>query len=88
ILLTLILLGKLLEMKAKGRSSEAIKKLMKLQAKTAAVEREGKVQVIPIDEVRTGDIVYVKPGERVPVDGEVIEGHSAIDESMITGESM
>lgn len=88
ILLTLILLGKFLEMKAKGRSSEAIKKLMKLQAKTAAVERDGKVQVIPIDEVLAGDIVYVKPGERVPVDGEVIEGHSAIDESMITGESM
>ncbi|MEC3840004.1 heavy metal translocating P-type ATPase [Bacillus amyloliquefaciens] len=88
ILLTLILLGKFLEMKAKGRSSEAIKKLMKLQAKTAAVERDGKVQVIPIDEVLAGDIVYVKPGERVPVDGEVLEGHSAIDESMITGESM
>ncbi|OCB95147.1 Cu(+) exporting ATPase [Bacillus amyloliquefaciens] len=88
ILLTLILLGKFLEMKAKGRSSEAIKKLMKLQAKTAAVERDGKVQVISIDEVLAGDIVYVKPGERVPVDGEVIEGHSAIDESMITGESM
>ncbi|MBY8911391.1 copper-exporting P-type ATPase CopA [Bacillus sp. YC2] len=88
ILLTLILLGKLLETKAKGRSSEAIKKLMKLQAKTAAVVRDGREQVIPIEEVRTGDIVYVKPGERVPVDGEVIEGHSAIDESMITGESL
>ncbi|MEC1620471.1 copper-exporting P-type ATPase CopA [Bacillus mojavensis] len=88
ILLTLILLGKLFETKAKGRSSDAIKKLMKLQAKTAAVVRDGQEQIIPIDEVAVGDIVHVKPGERIPVDGEVLEGRSAVDESMITGESL
>lgn len=88
ILLTLILLGKLFETKAKGRSSDAIKKLMKLQAKTATVVRDGQEQIIPIDEVLVNDIVYVKPGERIPVDGEVVEGRSAVDESMITGESL
>lgn len=88
ILLTLILLGKRFEAKAKGRSSDAIKKLMKLQAKTATVVRDGQEQVIPIEDVMTGDLVYVKPGERIPVDGEVTEGRSAVDESMITGESI
>ncbi|PRS08443.1 copper-translocating P-type ATPase [Bacillus atrophaeus] len=88
ILLTLILLGKRFEAKAKGRSSDAIKKLMKLQAKTATVVREGQEQIIPIEDVITGDLVYVKPGERIPVDGEVTEGRSAVDESMITGESI
>lgn len=88
ILLTLILLGKLFETKAKGRSSDAIKKLMKLQAKTATVVRDGQERIIPIDEVLANDIVYVKPGERIPVDGEVVEGRSAVDESMITGESL
>ncbi|WP_343311497.1 copper-exporting P-type ATPase CopA [Bacillus atrophaeus] len=88
ILLTLILLGKRFEAKAKGRSSNAIKKLMKLQAKTATVVREGQEQIIPIEDVMTGDLVYVKPGERIPVDGEVTEGRSAVDESMITGESI
>lgn len=88
ILLTLILLGKLFETKAKGRSSDAIKKLMKLQAKTATVVRDGQEQIIPIDEVLVDDVVYVKPGERIPVDGEVVEGRSAVDESMITGESL
>ncbi|MGK9431493.1 copper-exporting P-type ATPase CopA [Bacillus atrophaeus] len=88
ILLTLILLGKRFEAKAKGRSSDAIKKLMKLQAKTATVVRNGQEQVIPIEDVMTGDLVYVKPGERIPVDGEVTEGRSAVDESMITGESI
>lgn len=88
ILLTLILLGKRFEAKAKGRSSDAIKKLMKLQAKTATVVRYGQEQVIPIEDVMTGDLVYVKPGERIPVDGEVTEGRSAVDESMITGESI
>lgn len=78
ILLTLILLGKLFETKAKGRSSDAIKKLMKLQAKTATVVRDGQEQIIPIDEVLVNDIVYVKPGERIPVDGEVVEGRSAV----------
>ncbi|WNB92933.1 heavy metal translocating P-type ATPase [Bacillus sp. NEB1478] len=88
VLITLIVLGKLFEAKAKGRSSEAIKKLMGLQAKTAIVVREDKEIEIPIEEVLTGDIVFVKPGEKVPVDGEIIEGHSALDESMLTGESV
>ncbi|MFY0544130.1 heavy metal translocating P-type ATPase [Brevibacillus sp. H7] len=88
VLITLILLGKLFEAKAKGRSSEAIKKLMGLQAKTATVVRDGKEQVIPVEEVLAGDIVYVKPGEKVPVDGVIVEGRSALDESMLTGESL
>lgn len=88
ILITLIILGKLFEAKAKGRTSEAIKKLMGLQAKTAIVFRDSEELEIPLEEVIVGDIVYVKPGEKIPVDGEVIEGRSAIDESMLTGESV
>ncbi|QQZ10400.1 heavy metal translocating P-type ATPase [Heyndrickxia vini] len=88
VLITLILLGKLFEAKAKGRSSEAIKKLMGLQAKNATVVRDGEELIIPIDEVLQGDIVYVKPGEKIPVDGEIVEGQSALDESMLTGESI
>ncbi|MCM3024786.1 heavy metal translocating P-type ATPase [Weizmannia ginsengihumi] len=88
ILITLILLGKLFEARAKGRSSEAIKKLMGLQAKTAIVERNGVEKEIPLDQVVLNDIVYVKPGEKVPVDGVIMEGNSAVDESMITGESV
>lgn len=88
VLITLILLGKLFEAKAKGRSSEAIKKLMGLQAKTALVERNGTEKVIALEEVMTGDIILVKPGEKIPVDGEMIEGHTAVDESMLTGESL
>lgn len=88
VLITLIILGKLFEAKAKGRSSEAIKKLMGLQAKTATVLRDGQELNLPIEEVITGDIVYVKPGEKVPVDGVIFEGRSALDESMITGESI
>lgn len=88
VLITLIILGKLLEAKAKSRSSEAIKKLMGLQAKTATVYRDGKEIEVPIDEVLVGDILYVKPGEKIPVDGEIIEGRSSIDESMLTGESI
>ena len=88
VLITLILLGKLFEAKAKGRSSDAIKKLMGLQAKTALVERNGQEQVIPIEEVLVNDIVLVKPGEKVPVDGMIVEGQSALDESMLTGESL
>jgi Cu+-exporting ATPase len=88
VLITLILLGKLFEAKAKGRSSEAIKKLMGLQAKNATVVRNGQEMIIPIEEVLEGDIVYVKPGEKVPVDGEIVEGQSAVDESMLTGESI
>ncbi|OJD60865.1 copper-translocating P-type ATPase [Bacillus sp. N35-10-4] len=88
VLITLIILGKLFEAKAKGRSSEAIKKLMGLQAKTATVVRDGTEMKILIEEVVVGDIVYVKPGEKIPVDGEIVEGKSAIDESMLTGESI
>lgn len=88
ILITLIILGKLFEAKAKGRSSEAIKKLMGLQAKTAIVERDGVEIEIPLEEVVTGDIFHVKPGEKIPVDGVIKEGQSAIDESMLTGESV
>ncbi|MFJ7930703.1 heavy metal translocating P-type ATPase [Peribacillus sp. NPDC096448] len=88
ILITLILLGKLFEAKAKGRSSEAIKKLMGLQAKTALVLRNGEEREIPLEEVIVGDTILVKPGEKIPVDGEVVEGNSAVDESMLTGESI
>lgn len=88
ILITLILLGKLFEARAKGRSSEAIKTLMSLGAKTALVVRNGEEKNVPVAEVVTGDTVIVKPGEKIPVDGEVIAGSSAIDESMLTGESI
>ncbi|PTM58615.1 heavy metal translocating P-type ATPase [Desmospora activa] len=88
ILITLILLGKWFEARAKGRSSEAIKKLMGLQAKNATVIRDGQERTVPVEEVRVGDLVLVKPGEKVPVDGEVVEGRSAVDESMLTGESI
>ncbi|EJL20904.1 heavy metal translocating P-type ATPase [Brevibacillus sp. BC25] len=88
VLITLIVLGKLFEMKAKGRSSEAIRKLMGLQAKTAVVVRDGVEMTIPVEEVRLGDVVHVKPGDKVPVDGIVMEGQSAVDESMLTGESI
>ncbi|MFT8320624.1 MAG: heavy metal translocating P-type ATPase [Bacillus sp. (in: firmicutes)] len=88
VLITLIILGKVFETKAKGRSSEAIKKLMGLQAKTATVWRDGKEEIISLEDVIKGDIVLVKPGEKIPVDGELLEGTSAIDESVITGESI
>jgi Cu+-exporting ATPase len=88
VLITLIILGKLFEAKAKGRSSEAIKKLMGLQAKTALVLRNDTEIEIPLEEVVTGDTILVKPGEKIPVDGEVIEGSSSFDESMLTGESI
>ncbi len=88
VLITLILLGKLFEARAKGRSSEAIKKLMGLQAKTALVIRNGEELELPLEEVVAGDVVSVKPGEKIPVDGEVVGGYSAVDESMLTGESV
>ncbi len=87
-LITFVILGKWLEARAKGRTSEAIKKLMGLQAKTARVIRDGVTSDIPIDEVVGGDIVLVRPGEKIPVDGKIIKGSSAVDESMITGESL
>ncbi|MFZ3064854.1 MAG: heavy metal translocating P-type ATPase [Nitrospirota bacterium] len=88
VIITLILLGRLLEMRAKGQTSEAIKKLIGLQAKTARIIRNGKEEDIPIEDVAVGDVVLVRPGEKIPVDGMIIEGYSAIDESMITGESI
>jgi Cu+-exporting ATPase len=87
-LLTFILLGKYFEAIAKGRTSEAIKKLMGLAPKTALVVRNGKEIEIKIEEVEVGDIVVVKPGGKVPVDGKVTDGHSSVDESMVTGESI
>lgn len=88
VIITLIVLGKLFEVRAKGKTSQAIQKLLGLQAKTARVLRNNTEQEIPIEEVVAGDIILVKPGEKIPVDGEIIEGRSAIDESMITGESI
>ncbi len=88
VIITLIKLGKFLEARAKGRTSEAIKKLMGLRAKTARVVRDGVETEVPVDDVRVGDVVLVKPGEKIPVDGVVVEGRSAIDESMLTGESL
>jgi Cu+-exporting ATPase len=88
VIITLILLGKTFEAVAKGKTSETIKKLMGLQPKTAKVIRDGVEIDLPIEKLEIGDIVVVKPGEKVPVDGIIIEGHSALDESMITGESI
>jgi Cu+-exporting ATPase len=87
-LITFVTLGKWLEMRTKGKTSDAIQKLMGLQAKTARVIRNGTTQDIPVEEVVHGDIILVRPGERIPVDGKVIKGSSAVDESMITGESI
>jgi len=86
--IALVVLGSALETRARGRTSEAIRKLIGLQAKTARVVRDGQERDIPVEEVVVGDIVVVRPGEKVPVDGEVTEGASAVDESMITGESI
>ena len=88
VIITLIVLGKLLEVRAKGQTSAAIKKLIGLQAKTARVVRNGEERDIPIAEVVKHDLVLVRPGEKIPVDGMVTDGHSAVDESMITGESL
>ncbi len=88
VLITFVILGRYLEAIAKGKTSEAIKKLMNLSPKIATVIRKGKEIKIPVDEVAVGDVILVRPGEKIPVDGVIIEGTSAIDESMITGESM
>ncbi len=87
-IIVLILLGRLLEARAKGRTSEAIKKLISLQARTARIVRDGQEKDIPIEEVLIGDIVIVRPGEKIPVDGIIKEGYSAVDESMVTGEAL
>ncbi len=88
VIITLIMLGKTLETVSKGRTSDAIKKLMGLAPKTAILLQDGEEKEIPIDEVEIGDILVVKPGAKIPVDGTVLRGHTAIDESMLTGESM
>lgn len=88
VIITLIKLGKFLEARAKGRTSDAIKKLMALRARTAHVIRDGVEQDVSTEDVRIGDFVIVRPGEKIPVDGVVVDGHSSVDESMLTGESM
>jgi P-type Cu+ transporter len=88
VVIALVDLGLAMELKAKGRTSEAIKKLIGLQARTARVIRNGREADIPVEEVLVGDVVVVRPGEKIPVDGEIIEGSSAVDESMVTGESL
>ena len=87
-IIALILLGKLMEARAKGRTSEAIRRLAKLQPKTARVVRDGVEQELATEELRAGDVVLVRPGDRIPVDGRVLEGKSAVDESLLTGESL
>jgi Cu+-exporting ATPase len=86
VIVTLILMGRLLEERAKGRASDAIRRLIGLQAKTARVRRNGEMHDVPIEQVQVGDLVVVRPGEKIPVDGEVVEGSSSVDESMVTGE--
>ncbi|KYC36803.1 cation-transporting ATPase PacS [Scytonema hofmannii PCC 7110] len=88
VVMTLILLGRLFENRAKGQTSEAIRKLIGLQAKTARLIRNGQEVDVPIEEVQIGNVILVRPGEKIPVDGEVIEGASTIDEAMVTGESL
>jgi Cu+-exporting ATPase len=88
IIIALILLGRFLEARARGQTSEAIKKLIGMQPKTALVIRDGEEKKIPVDDVQVGDLILVRPGERVPVDGSIRQGYSSIDESMITGESI
>ena len=88
VIITLIKLGKFLEARAKGKTSEAIKKLMSLRPKTARIVRDGQEMTVDIDDVRVGDLVMVRPGEKLPVDGIVVDGYSSVDESMLTGESL
>jgi Cu+-exporting ATPase len=88
LIITLVLVGNLLEYMSKGKASEAVRKLLDLQSRTARVVRDGSEVDVPVEEVNVGDIFFVRPGERVPVDGVVLEGQTSIDESMITGESM
>ena len=88
VILTLITLGKYFETLSKGRTSDAIQKLVKLSAKEATVIRDGVEQAVAIEDVHVGDLILVKPGKKIPVDGSVVSGHSAVDESMLTGESI
>ena len=88
VIITLILLGKFLEAKTKGKTSSAIKKLIGLQPKKAVIIKDGEPHEVLIEEINTGDIILVKPGEKIPVDGIVVKGHTSVDESMLTGESI
>lgn len=88
VIITLVLLGKYIEMIAKGRTSQAMQKLISLKAKTARIMRDGQEIDIPIEEVVIGDVIVVRPGEKIPVDGIIVEGYSTVDESMLTGESI
>lgn len=88
VIITLIVLGKLFEIRAKGKTSQAIQKLLHLQASTARILKDGIETEVPVEEVVTGDVFIVRPGEKIPVDGDIIEGNSALDESMLTGESL
>jgi P-type Cu+ transporter len=88
VIITLVKLGKYLEARAKGQTSEAIKKLMGLRARNARIVRDGIEMEVPVDEVKVGDVVVVRPGEKIPVDGMVVDGRSSVDESMLTGESL
>jgi Cu+-exporting ATPase len=88
VVIALVVLGQALELRAKGPSSSTIKKLLGLQAKTARVIRDGKEMDLPVEEVLIGDVIQVRPGEKVPVDGVIVEGSSSVDESMLTGESI
>jgi len=87
-IMTFHLIGKYLETKAKGKTSEAIKKMIELGAKTARIEKNGEQTEVPVQELVTGDVIIIKPGEKIPIDGVIVEGSSSIDESMVTGESM
>ena len=87
-ILTLITVGKMLEARSKGKTTDALKSLMKLAPKTAVVIRSGQETTVPIEQVRKGDIFVVRPGENIPVDGIVLEGSSAVNESALTGESI
>lgn len=87
-ILTLVMLGRYLELRSKGKTGEAIRKLMELAPATATVLREGRQEIIPAEQVIVGDVVLVKPGEKLPVDGQVLSGNSAVDESLLTGESI
>ncbi len=88
VIITFILLGRWLELRARGRASDAIRKLMELAPAVARVVRDGEEREVPVGEVGVGDLVRVRPGERIPVDGQIVEGRSAVDESMLTGESL
>ncbi|MFY9300277.1 MAG: heavy metal translocating P-type ATPase [Candidatus Nitrosotenuis sp.] len=88
VVVTFIILGKYLENKTKGKASSAIKKMLELQPKTARIKKDGQEVEVPIEQIKVDDLIIVRPGEKIPVDSVVVEGHSAVDESMITGESM